>query len=545
MSIRQTQPSASMPFIITQADEARLRDLGHAQESIDKMSPQQAQDILAEPPFGFFQSIAVPLARKGLKVIPVKGKVAFIPNHPGEATTDIAKILGDWEQYADCNAAVMCLQEPGGVVILDDDGKVDLAALYTFETGEPAPCTRRIVNREIEDGKPFRSHWIFAQTPETIALPKNIAEGMTAGEFSLRVKNFYAVGEGSIHPEHKGRYHAVTDVPIIPMPPEFLEWLVARANKYSATGDFTKKPEGWIYDPIFHHDINNGLTRIGGWYMQHKNIDDGNVLADILIGHAENQAVHADGVTPYPINRKEIETIAQGLCSRYKTGEQKKKERDEKARNSVIINGVLGGSADWSVYDDPEHVENTFQAKLNALHAQGKSLEEICEESGFNALVAESLQKTAEETARAAAAVNVVAATAEITDEVLDAEFPAYDGIDVGPIPTLIEGFLPKGANFFGSLSGVGKTWLGLSVARALTSGDALFGVFPVKEKVAVLYLIPEASNATFKNRMKLMHICKDKKLFRYRTISQGVTLKLTDPKTIAMIQKLRCGGRR
>ncbi len=109
----------------------------------------------------------------------------------------------------------------------------------------------------------------------------------------------------------------------------------------------------------------------------------------------------------------------------------------------------------------------------------------------------------------------------------------------------LIENFLPKGANFFGSLSGVGKTWLGLSVTKALTTGSPLFGVFPVKEPVAVLYLIPEASDATFKNRMKLMNIVRDKTLFRYRTISQGVTLSLKDPLTVRMIQKLRQNGSR
>jgi hypothetical protein len=133
----------------------------------------------------------------------------------------------------------------------------------------------------------------------------------------------------------------------------------------------------------------------------------------------------------------------------------------------------------------------------------------------------------------------------QFTDEMLDREFPAYDGKDVGPIPMLIEDFLPKGANFFGSLSGVGKTWLGLSVTKALTTGRPLFGVFAVKEPVAVLYLIPEASNATFKLRAKHMNLTKDKKLFRYRTISQGATLPLKDPLTVAMIKNLRDNGRR
>ena len=103
----------------------------------------------------------------------------------------------------------------------------------------------------------------------------------------------------------------------------------------------------------------------------------------------------------------------------------------------------------------------------------------------------------------------------------------------------LIEGFMPKGVGFFGSLSGTGKTWIGLSVAKALTSGMPLWGVFPVKKPSAVLYLIPEASDASFKRRLGKMRITQDKHLFRYRTITQGITRPLSDPITVAMIQQL------
>jgi hypothetical protein len=96
----------------------------------------------------------------------------------------------------------------------------------------------------------------------------------------------------------------------------------------------------------------------------------------------------------------------------------------------------------------------------------------------------------------------------------------------------------------FGSLSGVGKTWVALSIAKALTSGFPLWGVFPVKQKTAVLYLIPEASDSSFKRRLATMQIAKDKALFRFRTITQGQTRPLSDPLTIAAIQKMRAGDR-
>jgi hypothetical protein len=128
---------------------------------------------------------------------------------------------------------------------------------------------------------------------------------------------------------------------------------------------------------------------------------------------------------------------------------------------------------------------------------------------------------------------------AEITRELLAKEFPAYDGTEPDELPMLIQGFMPKGVGFFGSLSGTGKTWCGLSIAKALTSGMPLWGIFPVKRKVAVLYLIPEASDASFKRRLGKMRITQDKDLFRYRTITQGITRPLSDPMTVAMIQQL------
>jgi len=127
----------------------------------------------------------------------------------------------------------------------------------------------------------------------------------------------------------------------------------------------------------------------------------------------------------------------------------------------------------------------------------------------------------------------------EITTELLAKEFPAYDGTEPEELPMLIQGFMPNGVGFFGSLSGTGKTCVGLSVAKALTSGMPLWGMFPVQRKSAVLYLIPEASDASFKRRLGKMRIAQDKTLFRYRTITQGTTRPLSDPMTVAMIQQL------
>jgi hypothetical protein len=81
-------------------------------------------------------------------------------------------------------------------------------------------------------------------------------------------------------------------------------------------------------------------------------------------------------------------------------------------------------------------------------------------------------------------------------------------------------------------------------VAKALVTGEALFGVFPVKEKTPVLYLIPESDDSDFKYRLGVIRMPTNSELFRYRTISQGQTLRLTNDLVLAAIKQLHNDGR-
>ena len=74
-------------------------------------------------------------------------------------------------------------------------------------------------------------------------------------------------------------------------------------------------------------------------------------------------------------------------------------------------------------------------------------------------------------------------------------------------------------------LSENGKTWVSLNLAAALLFGPGrLWDFFEVAERAEkVIYLIPEASRATFKTRLKLMGLYDEigKRLF-VRTLHQG-----------------------
>ena len=115
--------------------------------------------------------------------------------------------------------------------------------------------------------------------------------------------------------------------------------------------------------------------------------------------------------------------------------------------------------------------------------------------------------------------------------------FHTVDELPDGDIRFLIENVLPEGVSFVGALSGAGKTWFCLSMARALTTGKKFLGNWAVQEPVEVLYLCPEMNAKTFKKRCRLFGI---RERFHCQTISDGVPLNLSDPLLAEAIRELK-----
>jgi hypothetical protein len=106
--------------------------------------------------------------------------------------------------------------------------------------------------------------------------------------------------------------------------------------------------------------------------------------------------------------------------------------------------------------------------------------------------------------------------------------------LDSAPSRAFIKGILEEGVTFFGALSGTGKTWIGLSIAHALLSGESLFGVYPVLERTNVLYLVPEMGGRKFRERMQKMRISMDGGFF-CQTIRDGA-IDLENPALLQAI---------
>ena len=128
--------------------------------------------------------------------------------------------------------------------------------------------------------------------------------------------------------------------------------------------------------------------------------------------------------------------------------------------------------------------------------------------------------------------------TARIEDAkepwLLSGTFASYDDLVAAAEPDfLISPVLQdQGITFIGGLSGHGKTWILMSVMKALLSGDKLFGCFAVKQKAhRVLYLSPEVQLGQVKTRLEkfgLMEYVKAGRLL-VRSLSEGPA-KLLEP---------------
>lgn len=134
--------------------------------------------------------------------------------------------------------------------------------------------------------------------------------------------------------------------------------------------------------------------------------------------------------------------------------------------------------------------------------------------------------------------------------------FKGANELDDGPgIRMYVNNFIPEGVTILASLPKEGKTWLALSICKALTSGAPLFGKagFEVPEIVPVIYLAAEVSERSLKQRIKKFGITDDKEKFLCRTISSiggAGNMNLTDKylleaisatKPIVILDVLQC----
>jgi hypothetical protein len=334
-------------------------------------------------------------------------------------------------------------------------------------------------------------HYIFEHTEESLAFQKEvskayISESGANGElWSLRMHNAYIVGPGSSVTKDgiTGYYKIVEDAPIATMPDTLLTFLKDRYLKSESGKKNTNATDDG--QPISEGGRNSQLTSIGG-----KLRAAGSNQEEI---EAVLSRINQERCQP-PLGEIEIQTIARSV-SRYEI------------RNdaSVLHGGVPAGS-------QPDVISITAPSRLPQTTQEA--------EKYIDAIKQEEQRR--------------------IQDHWRE-NFKTVSELEEGEPIMLIKGFLPEGVTFFGSLPGESKTWIGLSVAKALTTQRDFMGRsdFIVPVVTPVIYLIPESGSRAFKRRCGKMGIPSDEKLFLCRTISEGKML-LSDPFLLEAVRRMK-----
>jgi hypothetical protein len=111
-----------------------------------------------------------------------------------------------------------------------------------------------------------------------------------------------------------------------------------------------------------------------------------------------------------------------------------------------------------------------------------------------------------------------------------------------GPVKLVIENFLLEGhATFLGGAVGHYKTWLALSMVKALTTGRNFLGLdrYRVREVVPVLYLVPEINSQMMGARAAKLGIPDDERVCLFRTLSMGAPLPLDHPDIVNAVRAM------
>jgi hypothetical protein len=158
-----------------------------------------------------FLEIALRNAARGFRVVPLKGKDAFLTGWPALATTEEAQLREWGVKFPDCNVGVC-----GGsdVIILDTDRQSRLQEIWGSKWAEWSNTY------SVSSGRPDRAHFYYLATDEVLTFGnKRWKEaGQDGNIFEIKARGALVVGEGSIHPDTGNPYRITQDLPLIPFP---------------------------------------------------------------------------------------------------------------------------------------------------------------------------------------------------------------------------------------------------------------------------------------------------------------------------------------
>jgi len=242
-----------------------------------------------------FLDVGLRNSARGFRVIPLRGKEAFLRNWPQLATTDKTRIREWATKFPEYNCGVA-----GGsdVIILDSDRVSRLKEL----SGE---CWAAWFNTyAVSSGRPDRAHFYFRATPDAISFGnKKWKEPDIDGHvFEIKGSGTQVTAEGSVHPITGETYKVTQDLSLIPFPAGLLEILRETYGKANPSGK-----RDWALP------VHDGEGRDDFLIQQAGKLRNAGASEDIIRAHLEelnsDPAVIAD-----PKSDADLDRIAQSAA---------------------------------------------------------------------------------------------------------------------------------------------------------------------------------------------------------------------------------------
>jgi hypothetical protein len=254
------------------------------------------------------------MAKQGLRITPLSGKIAVTKGWQESATRDVETINAWAKNRPDQNYG--CVFRKGEFWAVDED-IAGIIERFTAESGI-------VIDTLHVQSSAGRFHWYFASSPESDELLKNITQAQFKdGAASVRVQNEYCVCPFSVHPEKLTAYLPVDiNAQIKPAPVEFIKWLLAQQVQPQQTTKSAAQDES----PIPDGQRDNVLCSIAGKWRE-----DGLEYDEI---YPALSRVNQERCKP-PKPEEDVVRIAKSVC-RYPKGE---------VGPTVLIGGKLPGEA--------------------------------------------------------------------------------------------------------------------------------------------------------------------------------------------------------
>jgi hypothetical protein len=158
-----------------------------------------------------FLDVALRNAARGFRVMPLRGKEAFLKGWPQLATSDEQQIRAWAEKFPDYNCGVA-----GGadITIVDSDRVSRLKELCGENWDEwfRTYC--------VSSGRPDRAHFYFKTIPEVLEFgnKKHKEPGTDGNIFEVKTQGAQVTAEGSTHPDTGGVYTITQNLPLLTFP---------------------------------------------------------------------------------------------------------------------------------------------------------------------------------------------------------------------------------------------------------------------------------------------------------------------------------------